>query len=414
MTVSQAVFGDEPIRDPAVLAAMYEVLEHCDLTAEDLAGGALRVADRQRALHARTARRGGRSRRAASRSTTRASPLPRTPVPAPIGGRWLLAAGAGRKRLRIGAGRVAGAQRRDDLGRREVPLGEQHERVVQQVGGLAGQGLPGRAPVRGRRASAVASSLAARRTSVASSVTLRATASTPPSSRRAVYEPAGRVATRSAIVAQSVSSQAKPCARHGGRRAVEVEAAPRAAVAGRAGRLDRGEEGVAVAVERERTDESVLPLVSPLRQRRSRDREWKWTLAGRERRRQRLGVDVGEHQDAAVGDVLDDDRDEAVGAEGAARWARLPPSRGRLLGDRPDRQAGGGHRGLDRADRVLARGGRSRPPGPRRRRRRARPRRSPPVPAAPPDATTGTSTRSTIARSSSVSKPARSRRDRSR
>ena len=51
----------------------------------------------------------------------------------------------------------------------------------------------------------------ARSTSVASSVTFRPTASTPPSRRDVVYEPAGRSAARAAIVAHSVSSHAKPC-----------------------------------------------------------------------------------------------------------------------------------------------------------------------------------------------------------
>ena len=88
-------------------------------------------------------------------------------------------------------------------------LGEQDEQVVQQVRRFAGEG--GLAAVRSVPAvSAAASSLAARRTSVASSVTLRAAASTPPSSSEVVYEPAGRSAARAAIVAHSVSSQAKP------------------------------------------------------------------------------------------------------------------------------------------------------------------------------------------------------------
>ncbi len=66
----------------------------------------------------------------------------------------------------------------------------------------------------------------------------------------------------SAIVAQSVSSQAKPCSvgvRAGVRRRAadrvaggRVEAAPRSAVAGRAGRIDGQEQRVAVAVERDR------------------------------------------------------------------------------------------------------------------------------------------------------------------
>ena len=54
--------------------------------------------------------------------------------------------------------------------------------VVEQVAGLAREGASRVATRSVPEASAVASSLAAMRTSVASSVTLRATASTPPSS----------------------------------------------------------------------------------------------------------------------------------------------------------------------------------------------------------------------------------------
>ena len=64
-----------------------------------------------------------------------------------------------------------------------------------------------------------------------------------------------------------------------------------------------------------RTSRRTLPLVSPFRQSRSRDREWKWTIAGRERGGQGLGIHPGHHQDTPVGDVLHDGRDEPVGAE---------------------------------------------------------------------------------------------------
>jgi tyrosyl-tRNA synthetase len=42
--VSEAAFSKEPIRDPEVVAALFEALDHFEFTAEDLAGGALRLA----------------------------------------------------------------------------------------------------------------------------------------------------------------------------------------------------------------------------------------------------------------------------------------------------------------------------------------------------------------------------------
>ena len=113
---------------------------------------------------------------------------------------------------------------------------------------------------------------------MASSVTLRAAASTPPSSSEVVYEPAGRSAARAAIVAHSVSSQAKPCGVALGRRSVGVEAAAGVSMAGRPDGIDPDEQRVAVAVDRPVDEpQDVARCVSPLRHRRPRDREWKWT-----------------------------------------------------------------------------------------------------------------------------------------
>jgi tyrosyl-tRNA synthetase len=42
--VSEAAFSKEPVRDPEVVAALFEALDHFEFTAEDLAGGALRLA----------------------------------------------------------------------------------------------------------------------------------------------------------------------------------------------------------------------------------------------------------------------------------------------------------------------------------------------------------------------------------
>jgi tyrosyl-tRNA synthetase len=108
--VSQAVFGEEPVRDPEVLAAMYDVLDHCDRTAEDVAAGALRVA-----IASGLFTSNGDARRAISQGGFSINDVrlaaPEDPVPAPIGGRWLLLR-AGRKRLRIGRLRGGSEARR--------------------------------------------------------------------------------------------------------------------------------------------------------------------------------------------------------------------------------------------------------------------------------------------------------------
>ena len=132
----------------------------------------------------RTARPGGRSRRAASRSTTCVSRRPRTPCPnrsAASGS----SCGRAAKRLRIGRvrRRERSAAMTSDGGR---PRSARSTRAWYSRSADS-PARASRVAVRSAAApSAVASSLAARRTSVASSVTLRAAASTPPSSRRAV------------------------------------------------------------------------------------------------------------------------------------------------------------------------------------------------------------------------------------
>ena len=104
IAVSHAVFGEEPIRDPAVLAAMYEVLDHTDLSPADLAAGALGLAIASGLFSSN-----GEARRAIAQGGFSINDVrvaaPDAAVPDPIGGRWLLLR-AGRKRLRIG--RVGG------------------------------------------------------------------------------------------------------------------------------------------------------------------------------------------------------------------------------------------------------------------------------------------------------------------
>ena len=99
VTLSRAAFGGEPVRDPALLADMYEVLDHCELDPADVAGGALRVA-----VACGLFASNGEARRAISQggfsiNDVRVS-APDEPVGNPIGGRWLLLR-AGRKRLKV-------------------------------------------------------------------------------------------------------------------------------------------------------------------------------------------------------------------------------------------------------------------------------------------------------------------------
>ncbi len=86
-------------------------------------------------------------------------------------------------------------------------------------------------------------------------------------------------------------------------------------MAGGPGRLDPGEERVSVAVEGEVDQARTLPLVSPLRQRVSRERERKWTWPVASVAASASAFCPREHQDPAVGRVLDDGGHQAIRAE---------------------------------------------------------------------------------------------------
>jgi tyrosyl-tRNA synthetase len=98
--VSEAAFSKDPIRDPEVLEALFAAIEHFEFTAEDLAGGALRVAivsgqyasngDARRAIL-----QGGLSINDERVGAVDAA------VPAPIDGRYLVLR-AGKKSMLIG------------------------------------------------------------------------------------------------------------------------------------------------------------------------------------------------------------------------------------------------------------------------------------------------------------------------
>jgi tyrosyl-tRNA synthetase len=98
--VSEAAFSREPIRDPQLLAGLFEAIDHFEFTAEDLAGGALRLAVAC-GLFAST----GDARRTISQGgfsiNDERLAAPEDAVPAPIGGRYLVVR-MGKKSLRIG------------------------------------------------------------------------------------------------------------------------------------------------------------------------------------------------------------------------------------------------------------------------------------------------------------------------
>jgi tyrosyl-tRNA synthetase len=98
--VSEAAFSREPIRDPELLAGLFEAIDHFEFTADDLAGGALRLAVAC-GLFAST----GDARRTISQGgfsiNDERLAAPGDAVPAPIAGRYLVVR-MGKKSLRIG------------------------------------------------------------------------------------------------------------------------------------------------------------------------------------------------------------------------------------------------------------------------------------------------------------------------
>ena len=255
---------------------------------------------------------------------------------------------------RVRRGGALGAAADDRRPAATAALGEQHERVVQQVGGLAGQRRAGGRPVGAGSPRRPRRPWPPCRTSVASSVTLRPAASTPPSSSDAVYEPAGRSAARSAIVAHSVSSQAKPWRRPARRgRAVggRSSSACRGGRSVRPGRPSTSSASPSQSIARS-TRRRTLPLVSPLRHSRSREREWKWTspvAIVAASASASMQASIRTRPSAASWTTRGH---EAVGAEPDGSTASSGRRSCDGLRHEPDRQAGRGHRGLDVGDRV--------------------------------------------------------------
>jgi tyrosyl-tRNA synthetase len=98
--VSEAAFSKEPIRDPDVLATLYREIDHFDFTAEDVAGGSLRIA-----LASGLFSSNGEARRAISQGGLSIDGqrvrAPEDPVPAPIDGRYLVLR-SGKRSVRVG------------------------------------------------------------------------------------------------------------------------------------------------------------------------------------------------------------------------------------------------------------------------------------------------------------------------
>ena len=98
--VSEAAFSKEPIRDPEALAALFEALDHFEFTAEDVTGGALRIA----IVSGQYASNGDARRAIVQGGLTindeRVAAVDGA-VPAPIDGRYLVLR-AGKKGMRIG------------------------------------------------------------------------------------------------------------------------------------------------------------------------------------------------------------------------------------------------------------------------------------------------------------------------
>jgi tyrosyl-tRNA synthetase len=98
--LSEAAFSKEPIRDPDVLEGLYREIDGFDFTADDLAGGALKVAIAS-GLYASN----GDARRAISQGglsmNDERMKATDDPVPAPLSGRYLVLR-AGKKSVRVG------------------------------------------------------------------------------------------------------------------------------------------------------------------------------------------------------------------------------------------------------------------------------------------------------------------------
>ena len=100
LQVSEAAFSREPIRDPEVLSALFDAIDHFEFTAEDAAGGSLRLAVASGLFLSNGDARRTISQGGLSINDERVSG-PDAKVPEPIAGRYLVVR-MGKKALRIG------------------------------------------------------------------------------------------------------------------------------------------------------------------------------------------------------------------------------------------------------------------------------------------------------------------------
>jgi tyrosyl-tRNA synthetase len=98
--VSEAAFSKEPIRDPELLAGLFEAIENFEFTSEDVAGGALRLAVTSGLFASNGEARRTISQGGFSINDERVG-APEDSVPAPLDGRYLVVR-LGKKSLRIG------------------------------------------------------------------------------------------------------------------------------------------------------------------------------------------------------------------------------------------------------------------------------------------------------------------------
>jgi tyrosyl-tRNA synthetase len=100
MRVSEAAFSKEPIRDSELLESLYEAIDHFDFSAQDVAGGAMRIA-----MVSGFFSSNGEARRAIGQGGLSVNDqrvkAPEDAVPEPVAGRYLVVR-MGKKALRIG------------------------------------------------------------------------------------------------------------------------------------------------------------------------------------------------------------------------------------------------------------------------------------------------------------------------
>ena len=326
------------------------------------------------------------------------------------------------------AGLTAGAQGVDRRPRGSSPaLGEQHQRVVDEVGRPRRRAAPGSRPRPRPRPRPPRRSWPRAGPRSPPRSTLRPAASTPPSSsvdRVRAVRAASAARSRDRRPQRLEPGEAlRPAARRPRRRRRSTSGCP----GGRSGRPARRR----AAARRRRSRARATGAAGRCPTSRPCATAGRATGSGSgPRRSPSVAASASASSQPTIStrpsrDVLDDAGDQAVGAparpcrvEAGVERRRAPACARSCRGpcrDRPHRQPGRGHRRLDLGDRDLAPVEDRRRRARRRRRPRGPPRRSRPGPTAPPEAMTGTSTRlGDRAQQRRCRSPTSSRRGRSR